>query len=121
MRSGIMAGVIYKIVTRGQWSAGERTRAFDGAPVGIEDGFIHLSDAGQVRETAQKHFAGQQELLLVAVDAASLGALLVWEPSRGGQLFPHLYGKLHLDSVIWVRELPPGEDGRHLFPAELPS
>ena len=67
---------------------------FDGAPIDLADGFIHFSTAGQVDETAARHFAGQAGLLLVAVDAAALGAALKYEPSRGGALFPHLYAPL---------------------------
>ena len=114
-----MAALIYKIATREQWAAAERTGRFEGAPVDLADGYIHFSTAAQVRETAAKHFAGQGDLLLVAVDAAMLGEDLKWEPSRGGALFPHLYAPLRLSSAVWVRELPLGADGVHLFPAEL--
>jgi uncharacterized protein (DUF952 family) len=107
--------LIYKICPRALWQAAERDGAFRGAPVDHADGYIHFSTAEQVRETAAKHFAGQADLLLVAVDAAALGRALKWEPSRGGALFPHLYGTLPLDAVHWVEELPLGRDG-HLFP-----
>jgi len=107
--------LIYKICPRSLWQQAERTGAFSGAPVDQADGYIHFSTAEQVAETAAKHFAGQADLLLVAVDAAALGPALKWEPSRGGALFPHLYGTLSLDAVRWVEELPLGHDG-HVFP-----
>ena len=107
--------LIYKICPRPLWQEADRARVFDGAPIDRADGYIHFSTAAQVRETAAKHFAGQTDLLLVAVDAAALGPALKWEPSRGGALFPHLYGTLELDAVRWVEELPLGRDG-HVFP-----
>lgn len=90
---------------------------FAGSPIDVRDGFIHLSTAGQLRETAAKHFAGGEDLLLVAVSANQLA--LKWEPSRGGALFPHLYAPLMLTAVLWVRELPL-LDGAHVIP-ELPA
>ncbi|WP_428032744.1 DUF952 domain-containing protein [Ancylobacter sp.] len=110
--------LIYKIAPRALWQAAEAAGQFDGAPVDVADGFIHFSTAGQVAETAAKHFAGQDDLLLVAVKTDLLDpAALRWEPSRGGDLFPHLYGALVLDAVASVRELPLGPQGRHVFPA----
>lgn len=112
------ASLIYKIAPRTLWQAAEAAGRFEGAPVDLADGFIHFSTAGQVAETAAKHFAGQEDLLLVAIRTERLDpALLRWEPSRGGDLFPHLYGPLLLDAVAYVRELPLGPHGRHLFPA----
>ena len=108
--------LIYKIATVEQWRAAERDGVFSGAPVDLADGFIHFSTAGQVGETAARHFAGQRELVVVAVDAAAVGPNLRWEPSRGGALFPHLYGRLELSCVAEVRDLPLGPDGRHRFP-----
>lgn len=89
---------------------------FTGAPIDISDGFIHFSIATQAQETAAKHFAGQADLLLVAIDADRLGPALKYETSRGGQLFPHLYGPLGMNAVIWVKPLPIGPDGLHQFP-----
>ena len=86
------------------------------APVDHADGYIHFSTVDQVRETAAKHFAGQNDLLLVAVDPSPLGAALRYEPSRGGALFPHLYAPLPLTAVRWVKPLPRGADGAHVFP-----
>lgn len=112
-------GVVYKIAPLALWRAAERAGRFEGAPVDLADGYIHFSTAGQARETAAKHFGGQDDLLLVAVDAAALGEVLRWEPSRGGALFPHLYGALPLSAVLWTRPLPLGGDGRRLFPRDV--
>ena len=95
----------------------ERAGTFRGSAVDLRDGFIHFSSAAQVAETAAKHFAGQHDLVLLSVDAARLGAALKWEPSRGGALFPHLYGDLDPAAVTKVDALPLGPDGRHKFPA----
>ena len=90
---------------------------FRGSEVDLRDGFIHFSSAAQVVETAGKHFAGQSDLLLVRIDSARLGDSLKWESSRGGALFPHLYGELDLTAVTRVEPLPLGPGGRHVFPA----
>ena len=111
--------LIYKISPGKDWQQAEARGRFSGAPVDLADGFIHFSAAEQVRETAAKHFAGQDGLVLVAVDAEALGEGLKWEPSRGGALFPHLSGELDMSAVRWVRELPLGADGAHLFPEAL--
>lgn len=107
---------IYKICPEQLWREAEEEGRFTGAPVDAADGFIHFSTAAQVRETAARHFAGQDELLLVAVDPERLGEALRYEPSRGGDLFPHLYAPLDLSAVLWVRPLPLGTDGSHVFP-----
>jgi len=107
---------LYKICPSGLWREAEKAGVFAGAPVDIADGFIHFSTATQVVETAAKHFAGQDDLLLVAIDSDRLGTDLRWEPSRGGALFPHLYALLDLSAVLWVKPLPLGPDGRHVFP-----
>ena len=106
---------IYKIVSAAEWRAAEAAGVFTGAAVDHTDGFIHFSTAGQAQETAAKHFAGQSDLLLVAVDAARLGDALKWEVSRGGALFPHLYAPLSLDLVTKVAPLPLAADGAHDF------
>ena len=108
--------LIYKICPRALWQDAERAGTFRGASIDLTDGFIHFSTAEQAAETAAKHFVGQADLLLIAVDAAALGSALKWEPSRGGALFPHLYGDLRLEHVRWVKPLPLGPDGRHQFP-----
>ena len=110
--------IVYKIVPARLWRASEADGVFTGSPVDARDGFIHFSTADQVRETAARHFAGVENLLLVAVDADQLA--LTWEPSRGGALFPHLYGPLPIAAVRSVRELPL-VDGAHVFPDALPA
>lgn len=112
--------VIYKICPAALWRNAERDGVFRGAPVDIADGFIHFSTAAQVAETAAKHFAGQSDLLLISVHADKLGDALRWEPSRGGALFPHLYGPLPLRAVHKIEPLPLGTEGRHVFPALVP-
>jgi uncharacterized protein (DUF952 family) len=106
--------LIFKIVAEAEWRAAESLGFFAGAAVDRRDGFIHLSTADQVRETVVRHFSGQPDLLIVAVDEEALS--LRWEPSRGGELFPHVYGPLSLDAVRWVRALPLGDDGVHQWP-----
>ena len=115
-----MATTIYKICPEPLWRAAERAGRFEGAPVDLADGYIHFSTPAQVEDTAAKHFSRQSGLLLVAVDEARLGGALKYEASRGGALFPHLYGPLDPAAVLWVKPLPVGPDGRHMFPALTP-
>jgi uncharacterized protein (DUF952 family) len=98
------------------WRNAERDGTFRGSPVDLQDGFIHFSTAAQAAETAAKHFAGQSDLVLLNVDADMFGDKLKWEPSRGGALFPHLYGDLDVKAVIRVDQLPLGDNGKHKFP-----
>ncbi|TIT66830.1 MAG: DUF952 domain-containing protein [Mesorhizobium sp.] len=112
-----MSQIIYKITPQAPWREAEANGRFTGAPIDIADGFIHFSTAEQAAETAAKHFSGQTALLLVAVDGTSLGDALKYEVSRGGALFPHLYGVLDPKAVLWVKPLPLGADGSHQFPA----
>ena len=112
--------LIFKIVPHALWAEAEGNGVFAGAPIDRSDGFIHFSTAGQVRETAARHFANQRDLLLVAVAADALGDALRWEPSRGGALFPHLYDMLRVADAAWVRPLPLGADGRYVF-GDLPA
>lgn len=107
---------VYKICSAALWQEAERTGVFRGSDVDRRDGFIHFSTAAQVVETATKHFIGQTNLLLVRVDTTKLGDRLKWEPSRGGALFPHLYGDLDLAAVTQIDSLPLGPDKRHIFP-----
>jgi uncharacterized protein (DUF952 family) len=109
--------ILYKICPAALWREAERAGVFHGSEVDRRDNFIHFSTAAQVAETAARHFAGQSGLLLISVDASMLGSALKWEPSRGGALFPHLYGPLTLKAVKRVDPLPVGADGRHVFPA----
>jgi uncharacterized protein (DUF952 family) len=115
-----VTSVIYKICERTLWREAERSKAFHGALVDQRDGFIHFSTSDQVQETAAKHFAGAGDLVVVAVEVAALGDALKWEVSRGGGLFPHLYGPLPLAAVLWAKPLPLGSDRRHVFPELVP-
>jgi uncharacterized protein (DUF952 family) len=107
---------VYKICPIALWREAEGTGVFSGAPVDLRDGFIHFSTAEQVAETAARHFAGERDLVLLRVDAAKLGDKLKWERSRGGALFPHLYGELDRAAVAQVDLLPLDVNGRHKFP-----
>ena len=111
--------LIYKICRKAEWEIAQREGVFRGAPVDLADGFIHFSTAAQLRETAARHFAGETELLLFSVESATLGDALRWEISRGGDLFPHLYGVLPLEQIISVEALPLDAAGRHCFPPGL--
>ncbi len=107
--------LIYKIVAAALWRKAQDRGRFDGAPIDIADGYIHFSTAEQARATAAKYFKGQDDLLLIAVDAKRLGEALLFEPSRGGALFPHLYSALPLDAVVFAKRLPLRPDGGHDF------
>jgi uncharacterized protein (DUF952 family) len=107
---------LYKICPASLWREAERQGVFRGSVHDLRDGFIHFSTAAQVAETAARHFAGQDDLLLIAVESARLGDTLKWEPSRGGALFPHLYGTLDLNAVTKVEALPLGPGDRHAVP-----
>lgn len=110
---------IYKIFRAPEWAALTETGRTEGAPIDLSDGFIHFSTAAQAAETAAKHFAGAEGLVLAAVEAEPLGADLVWEPSRGGALFPHLYRSLALSEITAHWPLPLSAEGIHEFPEEL--
>lgn len=107
--------LIYKIFRAPEWADLQAKGETNGAPVDIADGYVHFSTAAQATETAAKHFAGQDDLVLLALDADTLGSDLRWEPSRGGALFPHLYRPLRLTDVLWHQNLPL-QNGTHLFP-----
>lgn len=110
---------IYKLLRGEEWAAFQAGGVFSGAPADKKDGYIHFSTAAQVGETAAKHFAGAEGLVLAEVDPRRLGAALKWEPSRGGQLFPHLYSPMPLTAVLrtWPLALTP--EGSHRFPDAL--
>lgn len=110
-----MNTTIYKILTADQWAELQAKQLTAGAPIDVADGYVHFSTATQVQETAEKHFSGQQGLFLAAFSAEGLGENLKWEPSRGGDLFPHLYAQLSLDKVIWSKPLD-WVNGKHEFP-----
>lgn len=107
--------LIYKIFRRSEWDAFRAAGQTLGAPIDIADGYVHISTAAQVAETAAKHFATESDLVLLALNPDTLGDTLKWEPSRGGALFPHLYRPLRLSDVIWDKSLPLGATG-HIFP-----
>ena len=110
--------LIYKIFRAPEWADLDTNGETAGAPIDLADGYIHFSTAEQAAETAAKHFAGVDGLILAALDADALGDALKWEPSRGGALFPHLYRKLKRDEVLWARPLFL-QDGAHVFPADM--
>jgi len=107
--------LIYKIFRLPEWRALEAEGQTQGAPVDLADGYIHFSTADQVIETAARHFEGQTDLMLAAINANGLGEALRWEVSRGGAPFPHLYRPLRRDDVLWARPLP-FWGGGHVFP-----
>ena len=113
-----MTGCIYKIIHRDDWDAARACGRYTGSADDRRDGFIHFSTASQMRVTAARHFAGQSGLMLLALDAAVLGPALKWEPSRGGDLFPHLYGAMPTRAVTRVWDLPLQQDGAHAFPED---
>lgn len=107
--------LIYKIAPASLWREAQEKGRFEGAPVDLADGFIHFSTRDQVAETAAKWFHGQADLMLIGVDSKKLGEALHFEPSRGGALFPHLYGPLPLDAVVFATPLPMRLEGSHDF------
>jgi uncharacterized protein (DUF952 family) len=111
---------VYKICERTAWRLAEQSGTYGGSTADARDGFIHFSTAAQLAGTVAKHFSGQRELLLVAVDAGALGSGLKWEPSRGGELFPHLYAALPLSAVRWTKPVPDEVAGRRDLPELAP-
>lgn len=107
--------IAYKILTLAEFSS-LQNGTFAGAPVDQADGYIHLSTAAQLDETLNRHFAGRDELIIAAVPLAPLGAALRWETSRGGQLFPHYYGRLEMHQVSAHMQLTRDENGRAKLP-----
>jgi uncharacterized protein (DUF952 family) len=111
-----MTPPIYHMCRKDEWEAAQTSGSYFGSSQDVADGFIHLSTGDQIVGSAAKHRAGQQELLLLAINPDDLGDALKWEASRGGALFPHLYGPLPMKSVEHVHDLPLGPDGTHQFP-----
>ena len=103
--------LIYKIFRATEWAELTNSGATRGAPVDIADGFVHFSTAAQLHVTLRRHFADDRELVLLAVDADSVGDDLRWQPSRGGDLFPHLYRNRTLDDVLWESQIQDGTTG----------
>jgi uncharacterized protein (DUF952 family) len=108
--------LIFHMCRREEWEAARRDGHYAGSSQDRADGFIHFSTADALVESAAKHRAGQAGLVLIAAEPERLGPGLKWESSRGGKLFPHLYGALQIDHVKWVKDLPLGADGSHSFP-----
>ncbi len=110
--------LIYKITTAAAFASARNEGHFVGMPIDAADGYMHFSTAGQLRETLRLHFAGHSGLLLLAVKTADLGERLVWEPSRGGELFPHLYGgPLDVADILWEEQISVAADGSCRLPA----
>lgn len=108
-------GLIYKIVDAAAWQKAMESKCFEGAAIDLADGFIHLSSVLQAEETARRHFQGRDGLVLVAFDENRFGTELKWEPSRGGDLFPHVYGPINPAWALWTKPLP-WVNGAHVFP-----
>lgn len=111
---------VYKILEAAEWAAAAAAGGYDGSAVDLADGFIHLSTALQAPETARRHFAGRENLVIVGFSAERLGEALRLEPSRGGARFPHHYGRLDPALAVFHAPLPLGADGAHVFPALAP-
>ena len=111
--------LIYKIETRQAWELALGNGVYTGAQIDITDGFIHFSTASQARETAAKHFARREGLIIAAIDSGTLGDNLKWEVSRGDALFPHLYAQLDMTSVVATFDLPLDINGNHVFDDEI--
>lgn len=111
-----MKTLIYHMCKQEEWETAQAAGAYGGSSQDQADGFIHFSTAGQIVESAAKHRTGQEGLLLLTVDAHALGEALKWEESRGGALFPHLYGDLPVSAAVKFDPLPLGPDGKHVFP-----
>jgi uncharacterized protein (DUF952 family) len=109
---------IFKILSAADWQSAVKSGVYRGSPIDLADGFIHFSTAAQVQGTAAKHFAGQSGLMLIAFDADALAEHLTFEPSRGGQLFPHLYGTLNPALALAAVALP-WDGTQHIFPKDV--
>ena len=112
-----MASAIFHVCPWSAWRAAQAAGAYWGGPLDLKDGFIHFSTPATLAGTLATHLAGQQGLCLLEVEAAALGDALVWEESRGGIAFPHLYAALDPARVGAVHDLPLGPDGAHVLPA----
>ena len=110
---------IYKIMSEVEWAKTKAEGKFAGAEIDLADGYIHFSTAQQVRETVAKHFANRSDLVLLTVNSDRFGDAIKWEPSRGGDLFPHLYSILAIEDVAMVDALPLSRRGGHVFPKHV--
>jgi uncharacterized protein (DUF952 family) len=113
------AKVVYKIVDQRSWDQAVGSGTYRGSADDLRDGFIHLSTAEQLAGTLAKHFKDQNNLMLVEFLSDRLGAKLIWEPSRGGALFPHYYGVLDPKLAVRTQALITGDGGKHQIPAGL--
>ena len=105
---------IYKVCDSGLWKDAKQTGKFIGAEIDLKDGYIHFSLASQLRDTLARHFAGRDDLVLLKIEISQLD--IVWESARNGDLFPHLYGHLPLESVVAEYQLGVSSDGDHIVP-----
>lgn len=119
MPGGGNTNLVFKIADRSDWQDACTAGAFAGSDADLRDGFIHLSARHQLAGTAEKHFSGQPDLVLIAFKSVALGEALRWEPSRGGDLFPHLYAPLPTGAALWTKPLQLGEDGVPILPMDL--
>lgn len=110
---------IYKIASAEVFAAAQQSGSFTGMPIDTRDGYIHFSTARQLAETLSLHFRGQRDLVLFAVPTDGLGSTLVWEPSRGGQLFPHVYGSFPMSAVAWSKTVDVEADGTVDLPEDI--
>ena len=110
-----MSDLAHKLVDRAEWEAARASGAYVGSAVDRVDGYIHLSTGAQLAETARRHYAGRTGLVLATIDCARVGDSLKWEPSRGGDLFPHLYAPLPFDAVVAERGLSVDAEGTPKF------
>lgn len=108
--------LIYKITPSADWATAKQSGSYTGSADDLRDGFIHFSTGEQVQGTLDKHYKGQSDLLLIAIEAEDLGPALKWEPSRGGALFPHLYAPLPTATILWEKPIALDEAGRHIPP-----
>lgn len=111
---------VYKILCRRAWTEAKTTGAYTGSPLDVNDGFIHLSTAAQAAETARLHFRGQADLIIAGFEAEAFGSALRWEPSRGGELFPHLYAALPIAAAVSIDDLPLDAANIPITPALAP-
>jgi len=102
---------VYKLLTRAEWAAAEAKGVFEGSAIDLADGFIHFSTAAQAPETGRRYFSGMADLVIAGFEDETLGAGLKWEPSRGGDLFPHLYGRLPTALAVEVKDVALAADG----------
>lgn len=107
---------LYRLLSAADWRAAVLDGVYRGAPHDLADGFIHLSTADQVEETAALHYAGVEDLMVLTVDSARVDGEVKWEPSRGGQLFPHVYGTIPLEAVLGAEPVGRDRGGAFTFP-----